>query len=376
MSAQPFFGGLMPIVRVTCYRQLQPFRDGPYAVSGGRVSLGFDSLIVRLTSDRGLEGWGEMSPLGSTYDAAFPAGAFAAAAELAEALPGQPDDQPLRIAHLLDRTLKGHPYAKAAFDMAAFDLAARLAGAPLCDYLGGRYGEGTQLYRSLSQEAPEAMAARARKYWAEGYRRLQVKVGGDPLEDEARLKAVAAALPAGAVLYCDANGGYSVADARRFLGRTAGLDYVFEQPCASYRESLLLRAHCPQPMVLDESILELESVVRAAQDGIDGITIKIARVGGVSKAALLRDAAVELGLKVTVEDTGGSDLDTAAMAHLSISTPERRRMHTVDFHNWVTVSNGTGLPPTAGGLLRVPAGPGLGIAVDLGSLGQPLLTLG
>lgn len=365
----------MTIVAVTCYRQFQPFRDGPYAVSGGRVTEGFDSLIVRLASDSGLEGWGEMSPLGATYDAAFPAGARAAAEELAPALVRQPDDRPLALGRRLDERLRGHPYAKAAFDMAAFDLAARLAGAPLCDYLGGRYGEGTRLYRSLSQEGPEAMAARARKYWDEGYRRLQVKVGGDPLEDEARLRAVAAALPAGAVLFCDANGGFAPADARRFLARTEGLDYVFEQPCASYRESLSLRAHCRRPLVLDESIVDLESVVRAAMDGIDGITIKIARVGGIAKARLLRDAAVELGLKVTVEDTGGSDLDTAAMAHLSLSTPEARRQHTVDFHNWVTVSNGRGLPPTSDGLLRVPAGPGLGIEVDRESLGAPILEI-
>lgn len=366
----------MRIVAVACYRQLQPFRDGPYAVSGGRVTEGFDSLVVCLRNEAGQEGWGEMSPLGATYDAAFPDGAFAAAAELAPALVGLPDDRPLALTRALDARLRGHPYAKAAFDMAAFDLAARLAGAPLCDYLGGRYGEGTALYRSLSQEAPEAMARRAQKYWAEGYRRLQVKVGGDPLEDEERLRAVAAALPAGAVLFCDANGGFSVSDARRFLLRTEGLDYVLEQPCATYRECLALRPHCRLPLVLDESVLDLESVVRAAMDGVDGITIKIARVGGIAKARLLRDAAVELGLKVTVEDTGGSDLDTAAMAHLSLSTPEARRQHTVDFHNWVTVSNGSGLPPTDGGLLRVPEGPGLGIEVDRRSLGEAVLQAG
>ncbi len=366
----------MTIVRVACYRQEQPFRDGPYAVSGGRVSLGFDSLVVRLTAEDGTEGWGEMSPLGTTYDPAFAGGARAAALELAPALVGLPADQPLALKRALDKALKGHPYAKAAFDMAGWDLAARIARRPLAEYLGGRYGEGTQLYRSLSQEGPEAMARRAQKYWAEGYRRLQVKVGGDPLEDEARLRAVVAALPRGAVLFCDANGGYAVSDARRFLGRTADLDYVFEQPCATYRESVSLRGHCPHPLVLDENIETLETVVNAALDGVDGITIKIARVGGVTPARLLRDAAVDLGLKVTVEDTGGSDLDTAAMAHLSISTPAERRQHTVDFHNWVTVSNGTGLPGTEGGLLRAPAGPGLGIDVDLASLGEPIFETG
>ena len=72
---------------------------------------------------------------------------------------------------------------------------------------------------------------------------------------------------------------------------------------------------------------------------------------------------------VTVEDTGGADIDTAAMAHLSISTPSNRRAHTVDFHHWVTVSNGCGLPPTNDGVLRPPLGAGLGIDVDEAGIG-------
>jgi L-alanine-DL-glutamate epimerase-like enolase superfamily enzyme len=366
----------MAIVRVTCFRQDQPFRDGPYVVSGGRVSEGFDSLIVRLTDESGTQGWGEMSPLGTTYDPAFAAGARAAAAELAPVLLGEGADQPVALTRLLDQALKGHPYAKAAFDMAAWDLAARRAGVALCDLLGGRYGEGTRLYRSLSKEAPEAMATRAQKYWAEGYRRLQVKIGGDAFEDEASLRAVASALPPDAVLFCDANGGYAPAEARRFLALTRELNFVLEQPCATLRECLLLRAAAERPLVLDESIVDLESLCQAALAGVDGVTLKIARIGGVTRTRLLRDVAVELGLMVTVEDTGGADIDTAAMAHLSLSTPEARRQHTVDFHNWVTASNGRGLPPTSGGLLRVPEGPGLGLVVAVAALGEPFLDLG
>ena len=96
----------------------------------------------------------------------------------------------------------------------------------------------------------------------------------------------------------------------------------------------------------------------------------------MTAARTIRDTAVALGLMVTVEDTGGADIDTAAMAHLSISTPSARRVHTVDFHHWVTVSNGTGIPPTHDGLLRPPAGAGLGIDVHLDALGEPVLDEG
>lgn len=366
----------MKIAHIRCYRQMQPFRDGPYVISGGRSESGFDSLIVRLEADDGRTGWGEMAPLGATYGAAFAEGARAAAPLLADALIGAEIQAPAVLARRMDDRLKGHPYAKSAFDMAAWDLFARAADRPLCDLLGGRYGEGTALYRSLSRAPPEAMAARAAKYWAEGYRRLQVKVGGDPIEDAASLRAVAAALPTDAVLYCDANGGYGIGAARRFLALTADLAYTLEQPCATYRECLALRTQCERPLVLDESIERLEDVARAAFDGIDGITIKIARIGGVTPARLMRDCAVELGLAVTMEDTGGADIDTAAIAHLSISTPAARRAHTVDFHNWVTVSQGPGLPDTRDGLLRAPDGPGLGIEVDERSLGEPFFVAG
>lgn len=362
----------MRIVRVTCFRQWQPFADGPYVLSGGRSDDGFDSLLVRLVTDTGHEGWGEMAPLGTMYDPAFADGARAAAPLLAASLLGE---RPAAVHRLLERSLKGHPYAKSAFDMAAWDLLGRAAGLPLHDLLGGADGEGTTLYRSIGKGAPEAMAQTARRYRERGYRRLQVKVGGDPQADIEGLRAVVAAVP-DAELYCDANGGWQVGDARRFLAATAELDYVLEQPCATLRECLLVRAHAARPMVLDESISSVADAAAAAAGGIDGITIKIARVGGVTPARVIRDTAVGLGMRVTVEDTGGADIDTAAMAHLSVSTPAHLRAHTVDFHHWVTVSNGTGLPSTDGGLLRPPPGPGLGIEVDIAALDQPILDEG
>jgi L-alanine-DL-glutamate epimerase-like enolase superfamily enzyme len=84
---------------------------------------------------------------------------------------------------------------------------------------------------------------------------------------------------------------------------------------------------------------------------------------------------VELGIAVTVEDTGGAEIDTAAMVHLSLSTPEALRLHTVDFHNWVTRSNARGIPPTSGGTITMGNAPGLGVEVIEESLGDPFLRL-
>jgi len=365
----------MKIKTIRAYRQDQPFRDGTYTCSGNRSAEGFDSTIVETVTDNGVTGWGEMAPLGAFYAPAFAGGARAGVAELAPYLLGSDPRQLRVIERLMDHRMAGHPYVKAALDMACWDLSARAAGQPLAEFLGGRFGTHVDLYRSVSQEAPDRMVARAKKYVAEGYRRLQVKVGLDPREDIERLLAVRDAVGKEIVLFADANGSWTTAQARSFLLAVRDIDFTLEQPCSAYEDNVALRQVCAQPMVLDENIDTLGALLRAKRDGFDGVTIKIARVGGIGRAKVMRDVAVDLDLKVTVEDTGGADIDTAAMAHLSLSTPESHRLHTVDFHNWVTVSNGRGLPPCENGVMRTPTGPGLGIEVDRAALGKPFLEI-
>jgi L-alanine-DL-glutamate epimerase-like enolase superfamily enzyme len=260
--------------------------------------------------------------------------------------------------------------------MACWDLLGKKAQLPLAELLGGRHGTRVDLYRSIAQDTPARMVARARAYQAEGYRRLQVKVGLDPDEDIERIESVRAALGPGIVLFADANGGWSTHQARRFLRATRHIDYYLEQPCATYDECRALRSDCDRPLVLDESITDLATLLKAHADGTaDAVTIKIARVGGITKAKLMRDTAVELGLAVTVEDTGGAEIDTAAMVHMSLSTPRAQRLHTCDFHNWVTVSNARGMPATEDGSISIGHAPGLGIEPLVETFGPPFLAL-
>ncbi|HTO84726.1 MAG TPA: mandelate racemase/muconate lactonizing enzyme family protein [Methylomirabilota bacterium] len=362
----------MRITGISGYRLDLPFRDGPYVCSGGRSALGFDTLIVAIATDAGITGWGEMAPLGAFYDPAFAAGARAAFEELAPKLLGDDPTQVNALARRMDHLLKGHPYAKAAIDMACWDILGKAAGLPLAELLGGRFGTHVDLYRSVSQDRPDKMVARAKAYVAEGYRRIQVKVGLDPDEDIERLTAVRAAVGKDIVLFADANGGWSTLQARRFLRATRDLDYAMEQPCLTYGECRALRGDCDRPLILDESIDSLAALVQAHADQVaDGVTIKIARVGGVGRARLIRDVAVDLGIAVTVEDTGGAEIDTAAMLHLSLSTPEALRLHTVDFNNWVTRPNARGIPTSAGGRIGMGHGPGLGVEPLVETFGAP-----
>jgi len=364
------------ITRVSVFKQWQPFVDGVYTCSGGRSAEGYDSTLVRLETDEGIVGWGEMAPLGSFYDPSFAGGAREGLRILAPLVIGLDPREHTTFTRIVDHHLTGHPYAKSALDMAAWDVAGIAAEIPLAELLGGRDGDTVELYRSVAQDSPAAMAERAAHYVTDGYRRIQVKVGLDPREDVERMHAVLDVLPSGTVVYADANAAWNAQDARQFVRATRDLDYVLEQPCADHDSNMSVRAACDRPFVLDESIDSLASLLRAHRAGlIDGVTLKIARLGGVTRTRLVRDVAVELGLRVTVEDTGGAQVDTAAIAHLSLSTPAAVRTHTVDFHNWVSVANGTGDLCCHDGRMSAPTRPGLGIDVDAEALGAPLFAV-
>jgi L-alanine-DL-glutamate epimerase-like enolase superfamily enzyme len=367
----------MRIETITAWRVLQPFVDGPYKMSKGREADAFDAVIVALKADNGLVGWGEMAPLGTFYSDAFAAGAEAGVAEIAPHLLGRDPRALAQINRLMDVVFKGHPYVKSALDMACCDLAARAADAPLVTLLGGRESETAELYRVVTHGPVDDMAKLARRIVDDGFRRLQVKVGGDVKGDIERVSAVAAAVPKGTVIFCDANAGWTPFQARQFADATRDIDYVFEQPCLSIDECLSVRRSLGKPMVLDESVVMLADLLEIHRKGAaDGLTLKISRIGGVSKTRGLRDLAVDLGFMVTVEDTGGAEIDTAAMAHLSLSTPEERRLHAIAFHEWVTVKTAVAPPPVKGSRMGIPDGPGLGIEVLADRLGKPFLELG
>jgi len=361
------------ITRVRAFRQIQPLRRGNYAM-GHVGSAEFDSTIVAFDTDEGISGWGEMAVISALYGDAFAAGARAGIADLAPLLLGADPTEPRRFAALLDGAMRGQPYVKSPLDMAAWDTTARAEGRPLCEALGARFGEAVPLYDVVTVLPLEQAVALARELVADGYRRIQVKIGTTPEADAERLAAVREEVGDDVVLYADANGAFTAGAARRFLRATRELEYVLEQPCRTYAECASVRPAADRPLVLDESIVTLEDLLRARREGVaDGITIKLQRVGGITRAVLMRDVAAELGLEVTVEDAGGASLVTAAITHVGLGTPERARVHTCDFHMWVTADHGSGLPPRADGAQQPPPGPGLGVDVDVEALGEPFL---
>src|SRR5881396_1061488 len=205
----------MKISSVRAYQVASPLHEGSYKWSGGKSVTVFDSTVVQVDTDAGVIGHGEVCPLGPFYLPAYANGVRAGIAELAPHLLGEDPLQLGKLNRSMDAALKGHAYVKSAIDMACWDVLGKVTGQPVCTLLGGRYGDDFGLYRAISQESPEAMAKNVAGYRAEGYRRFQLKVGGDPDVDIERIRAVAAQLRPGDRLVADANTGWLPHEAMR-----------------------------------------------------------------------------------------------------------------------------------------------------------------
>ena len=367
----------MKITRISVYQVDLPLHEGSYKWSGGKSVEVFDSTVVRIETDAGLQGYGEVCPLGPVYLPSYARGVRAGLEELAPQLIGEDPTQLERLNRTMDGALKGHPYVKSAIDMAAWDVLGRAAHLPVCALLGGRYGEDFVLYRAISQDTPEAMAASVAGYRDEGYRRFQLKVGGDPDADIERVRACAAVLDTGDKLIADANTGWLRHEAMRVAGAVRDVDVYIEQPCATYEECLSVRRHTDRPFVLDESIDGIDALLRGHADlAMDAVNIKIGKFGGLSRARQARDLCVTLGIAMTIEDTWGGDIVTAAIAHMAHSTPPEFLFTATDFNSYVTVSIAAGAPQRAHGRMAAPAAPGLGVTPRAEVLGEPVLVFG
>jgi L-alanine-DL-glutamate epimerase-like enolase superfamily enzyme len=362
----------LQITRIRAYQVALPLHEGSYKWSGGKSVSVFDSTVVEMSTDEGLTGWGEVCPLGPFYLPAYGPGARTGIAELGPHLIGEDPRELLRLNQRMDAALKGHPYVKSALDMAAWDILGKASSLPVCTLLGGRFGEAVDLYRAISQDTPLRMAARVARYRAEGYRKFQLKVGGKPQEDIARIRAVRAKLRAGEVLVADANTGWRMHDAARVVRAVRDIDVYIEQPCLSLEECLAIRRRTDHPFVLDETIDSVEVLLRAhAQGAMDVINLKISKVGGLTRARQIRDLCVSLGIAMTIEDSWGGDITTAAIAHLAHSTPEDLRFSATDFNSYVTVSTAVGAPQRQNGRMAASSAPGLGIEPRMRVLGKP-----
>ncbi|MEI6526810.1 MAG: enolase C-terminal domain-like protein, partial [Planctomycetota bacterium] len=151
------------------------------------------------------------------------------------------------------------------------------------------------------------------------------------------------------------------------------LDVYIEQPCVTYEECLAVRRQTDHPFVLDENVDGLEMLLRGRRDlAMDVVNLKISKFGGLTKIRQARDLCVAMGIGMTIEDTWGGDIVTAAIAHLAHSTPTELLFTSTDFNSYVTVSIAQGAPQRIDGRLAAPNEPGLGVKPRLDILGNPV----
>ena len=351
----------MKIARIFAHRVDLPLVEGSYKWSGGKSVNVFDSTIVGVETECGLVGYGEVCPLGPFYLPAYAEGVRAGLRELAPHLIGYDPRELTKLNHRMDAALKGHPYVKSGIDIACWDILGKATNLPVCVLLGGRYGESIRLYRAISQTPPDEMAANVASYRQQGYTRFQLKVGGNPDEDIQRIHAARSIIQPSDRLVADANTGWTQHEAVRVVRAVSELDVYIEQPCLTYEECLAVRRNTTHPFVLDENIDGLDMLLRAKADlAMDVVNLKISKLGGLTKTKQARDLCVSMGIAMTLEDSWGGDITTAAIAHLAHSTPEEYRFTSTDFNSYVTVSNATGAPQRVNGFMQASQAPGLG----------------
>lgn len=367
----------MRITEIHIYAHDLPVKNGPYTMANAQV-WALDTTLVRVVADNGLEGWGETCPVGPTYAEAHAKGARAALTELAPRLIGA-DLAPLTLHRTMNGLLNGHNYAKAALDIAAHDLLGKATGLRVADLLGGVAQTRVPSYYASGVGEPDEIAKLAAEKADEGFPRLQIKVGGRSVEvDIAVIRKVWETVGGRMRLAVDGNRGWTTRDTLRVSRECSDIPFIMEQPCNSIEEMRQIRPQVAHAIYMDESSVDLSTVVNAAGTGlVDGFGMKVTRIGGLRPMVAFRDICEARNLPHTCDDSWGGDIIAAACTHIG-ATVTPRLLEGV----WLAQPYIEGhYDPENGiridaGHIQLPEGPGLGIVPDAAQFGAPVASFG
>jgi len=364
----------MKITRISVYQIDLPL-EHPYWLSGGRLKFEvLDATFVKIETDAGITGWGEGTPWGHTYVPAHGPGIRAGIKTMAPVILGLDPRQLNHVERAMDLCLPGHLYAKAPVDLACWDVAGQAADLPIADLLGGRGEEGTWIASSVSSGEPDTMLGIIESYRQKGYKSHSVKVGGDIEKDITCIRYIEEKrLPNERILY-DVNRAWTRREASIVMNAVADLGITVEQPCETLDDIAAIRQVTTTPISIDESLVTLQDATRIARDGLAEVFgIKLNRVGGLTKAARMRDVALAHGIQIYVMATGGSVLADTEAALLAQTIPTEFRLGTWACQDMLTVD----VAPDQGtrshkGKLTVTDIAGHGVVPNESILGDPV----
>jgi L-alanine-DL-glutamate epimerase-like enolase superfamily enzyme len=347
--------------------------------------------LVKVSADDGQYGVGEATSqtryLGETSDQIE---ASLRAYDLA--LRGCDPENFARAHQVMEATVSGGMpggrTGRSAVDMALYDLVGKARGVPVHALLGGAYRHEFELLTNLYFTTPETMADGCKKFVAQGFKGLKVKVGDELLAqgwsrgtlelELAKLEASLAVVPRDVYVDADANQAWNnakwtVALLRRF-GQHDNLS--IEQPLhyADLSGAAFVRAHSPIPIILDESVWSPRAMMQIAELGAcDRIVLKLNRVGGFFPALQVVAICEAAGIGVSVDTNPYTLLGDTAVCHIAAVIPDSYPVDCDGHVSFLTLGN----EPLFGGGIRLegghailPDGPGLGIHVDWAAVGR------
>lgn len=368
----------MKIIRISVYQVDLPL-EHPYWLSGGRLKFEvLDATFVKVETDAGIIGWGEGTPWGHTYVPAHGPGIRAGIETMAPFIIGLDPRKVLEVERAMDLALPGHLYAKAPIDMACWDIAGKSAGLPIADLMGGGSRTPRPIASSVGAKTVEETREVIERYRSRGYVAHSVKIGGNVERDIARVRDCEAIRKPGEIILYDVNRGWTRQQALRVMRATEDLHVMFEQPGETLDDIAAIRDKHAAPVSLDECLVTLQDAARAARDGLAEIFgIKLNRVGGLTKAARIRDIALAHGIDMFVMATGGSVLADTEALHLAATVPDDNCFAVWACQDMLTVDIADGRGPrNMDGHLHMPEEPGLGAEPDEDALGKPVAVYG
>ena len=331
-----------------------------------------DNVIVRIRTDKGIEGIGECVTEAKWNSTVMEAHAVILSKYLGPAIIGMDPFSIRALWERMDTVVNGQLPAKGAVDIAIHDLIGKALGIPVWRYLGGSNSKPVLVEGpgyGIGFMEPEPAVALALKGISDGCRQIEIKCGhpSGPAHDLAVIEAVHKACGPDVSLKIDCTEGYSFKDALKYLPlfAQANVEWV-EQPMPRHELQSMstLRGLVPTKIALEESIGAPADILRvAAMGAADGIHVKLAMLGGFSKCMQVAAVCEAAGLSVLPGCSTASGIGLAAAHHFAASIVPARGCHASPLARAVDDIIRDPLPPYPA-TVQLTDAPGLGIAVD------------